>query len=1178
MAESISGGEVVTSPSVPVVRAAPKPVRVSFLKPILFVCLAAIVAAVAYGLYIYLFEPFSPAEQIAVSNVTGRSATITWITEEETKGVAIVNETGNFNAGILSGNDSKVAYDDRDRSKLELEQAEADQEVVEEVDEASVDYQAVREIISPHAVGRYLVHHVTVSGLDPETTYYFSIGNGYRMESTETMTFATYADLDDVVLPDPAYGTVTTPDGSMANQAAVSDAVVFLTVRTGDGVERSGVLSAVVAENGSWYIDLSSARNDSGEVYWDRFTSAEVNSMFEDLTVVTGKYETKSRSISIHADSPAYPIVVGSDSADVPEETLEGASDLCQGAETEGDPCWINYSQVDPYGEGNECSYTCMGKGYCNTAGLCVNEWTPGSSCQKDDEMCASACDGGVQCYEGQVCSDGSSPNCCTAECQWVFQESSSVPTGESLVSSLNGTETLGVFDTVVTPVEAGSCSCDCGGSQGSYASVYCGTTGVTDEQTFEDGCYKIVEHCNAESLDGGNTCNTNHTYFEKGTKKSSSSCDGSGVTQPDSGVQQPSAGSGSSACYCDGQDVQGNWINCYFDEAAASQALQTCQQVANDTGDPQQLWCNSPNASNLKKTESLYSQGLEDKTSGVLGEESVLSASSGITCHGDCENVENCGNGCTPPQTPTTTTTYVCCQFNLKIGTGKQSWEKESDCTMNGGTVRSGMTLSECEDAITPTPTDEDVCCEFNTPAGSVHQQVRKSDCDVTVADDYCVDPKYVCCGGQENISPTMKPENECSISDILNDQYCDSGNPSATPESQNELESGCSINPWTNSIKLNDPCNCLVGCYCDEDTGGVDDYVQYGWTCSLSASDCQASDGTPTNEGSDCTLLGLPGTSEAVCQDGKCVRPVAVESGAWDDVAKDLGVRQRNKWSLLNVFDHVFAQNSEVTVENGIILVPAMGVYTLTFGQDYYVQGLEVGTSEDMPIFVYVDKNDIVGYQAGEDDVLDISAYTIGLEKTAGLVTYHFVPGFNIVSFPLVIDNLETAVTASSLLEYLNGSYNNAFYSIATFESGRWLIIENRNGSTYGSEDFQIVPGRGYVLKTKRDVVVDFSGKMVAQPVPVSFIEGWNLIGLHGVSNGYTASQLIESVDSQGTLDANNVTRWRSGLSRYEGLQVETDAGGNTQEYGFDFNLSPIEGYFVRIADGRGDWIPED
>ena len=156
------------------------------------------------------------------------------------------------------------------------------------------------------------------------------------------------------------------------------------------------------------------------------------------------------------------------------------------------------------------------------------------------------------------------------------------------------------------------------------------------------------------------------------------------------------------------------------------------------------------------------------------------------------------------------------------------------------------------------------------------------------------------------------------------------------------------------------------------------------------------------------------------------------------------------------------------------------------------------------------------------------------------------------------------------------LNGRYDDSIYSIAKYDSG-WVVVGNREGNTYVSADFQIVPGKGYLIRAKRDVEISITGKEVIDPVGSYVQEGWNLIGVHGSTQAYTASSLIDGISSTPSITADNVTQWDVTRSRYDGLQKEEDDAGEMNEYGFDFPIEDKISYFVRVTKGRGTWTPE-
>ncbi|HOV29776.1 MAG TPA: hypothetical protein PLD77_01725, partial [Candidatus Dojkabacteria bacterium] len=71
-----------------------------------------------------------------------------------------------------------------------------------------------------------------------------------------------------------------------------------------------------------------------------------------------------------------------------------------------------------------------------------------------------------------------------------------------------------------------------------------------------------------------------------------------------------------------------------------------------------------------------------------------------------------------------------------------------------------------------------------------------------------------------------------------------------------------------------------------------------------------------------------------------------------------------------------------------------------------------------------------------------------------------------------------------------------------------------------------------------------------------------GWNLVGIHGYSKVYTARSLLNSINKVEGLTANNISWWPTSKGKYEGLQLS-----DGKEYGFDFPISPNNGYFIRI-----------
>jgi hypothetical protein len=203
--------------------------------------------------------------KVYVSNVTSTSASISWVSEKASPGMVIVKEGESslpFVVGSFYGD--KVAYDDRDYSKAELKAAEETLENAAESNGAVYGRDIVTDI-NVKDMGKYNVHHVTVTNLDPEKEYTFWVGDGKvfrsaKTEFTDSRTFKTFAQQKSIDVPDPSYGVIVenTETGEVSD-----DAIVYLYVDFGDD-KLSQVLSSPTAENGSWYIDLSNAKDVEG--------------------------------------------------------------------------------------------------------------------------------------------------------------------------------------------------------------------------------------------------------------------------------------------------------------------------------------------------------------------------------------------------------------------------------------------------------------------------------------------------------------------------------------------------------------------------------------------------------------------------------------------------------------------------------------------------------------------------------------------------------------------------------------------------------------------------------------------------------------------------------------------------------------------------------------------------
>ncbi len=221
---------------------------------------------------------------------------------------------------------------------------------------------------------------------------------------------------------------------------------------------------------------------------------------------------------------------------------------------------------------------------------------------------------------------------------------------------------------------------------------------------------------------------------------------------------------------------------------------------------------------------------------------------------------------------------------------------------------------------------------------------------------------------------------------------------------------------------------------------------------------------------------------------------------------------------------------------------------------------------------ILIFIDKDGNGIYDEGTDTKVSELASKIAISTIQKEYSYKLKQGFNFVSFPFLVSNQEYR-TAASLLKKLNDIYEDSIYSIAKYD-GSWKVV-GQNVELYSANDFQLIPGQGYVIKAKDDVTIDVWGKPIkydkdSPNAPVTLFKGWNLVGLYGSGvKQYTAKTLLEDINKYERVDfsADNVSKWDNELQSYEGFVLE-NTNGIESEYGFDFPINTFKSYFVRVC----------
>lgn len=343
---------------------------------------------------------------------------------------------------------------------------------------------------------------------------------------------------------------------------------------------------------------------------------------------------------------------------------------------------------------------------------------------------------------------------------------------------------------------------------------------------------------------------------------------------------------------------------------------------------------------------------------------------------------------------------------------------------------------------------------------------------------------------------------------------------------------------------------------------------------TCFVGESGCSPNVLSDVEVGTPCDTPGSFGCDENgalsyIYTTYQCVR-------RGDDV---MGV------SVINLASNVSAQELTGTSSDrvifdpleGVYYMPNEGVYNVTFKGKVYEAVVDNVTE---PLKLFIDVNGSLVYDEG-DILLTEDPTELNLVQSESLLKYNLKRGYNFVAFPLAMSEFNTA---SKLMLEFNSQSDGSILSIAKYDS-RWQIVGS-NGDNYDANDFQIVPGAGYVIKASAETTVKVRGQRVQydsdeDSAPIYFNPGWNLVAIYGTgAKGYTAESFIDDINSytESELTADNVTRWPVEKARYEGLQKTLNEDGTSDVYGFDFPLdnSQKTGYFVRITDGKGKWEP--
>jgi len=379
--------------------------------------LGVFVALVLLGTigWYFLFNP-APLD-IRVTNLTDRSVTISWKTKRPSKGIVAYSSEGGFYPLLFAAYGKDTAYDDRDVSAAELRAVSnvnvVDGKVSLSTDTITVDFSAC---------GFYYMHHVTISGLDPETKYYFMIGDGVRytdgsgmfamdqFSASQSNSVTTFKEAEDLRVPDPSYGSVYDVDANF-----VTDGVAYSTLEVGGDI--FSPQSAVLNDEARWYIDIANARTVNGEPVSGYDETADSMTVY----ILSGNQgESAITDVPLNENAPAQDI---------------GVSTSRKTVELQARSSMVSYVYAE-----DTCEDKTYGQSYCKGTTRCdkeIHQYPTASGCAweklREELNCVSNhrdCEGEEEvqtCGDG-VCTGLENKATCPADCD-VSQEPSPEPT-----------------------------------------------------------------------------------------------------------------------------------------------------------------------------------------------------------------------------------------------------------------------------------------------------------------------------------------------------------------------------------------------------------------------------------------------------------------------------------------------------------------------------------------------------------------------------------------------------------------------------------------------------------------------------------------------------------------------------------------------------------------------------
>jgi hypothetical protein len=1107
----------------------------------------------------------SKPRNVVVTNVTDSSFTVSWVTEIPTKGVVYYDSKDSFLPGIFSSFGKFKAYDDRDVSNAQTECVNDFNESVEVGDDFTVDasdFDCTDILVTKK--GEYYTHHVTVLDLDSESSYYFRFGDGFWSWKMNDVHVKTVPVLTDVSSPETLYGYVSAAaydDYGLMKEEDLKDAFVLGSMIAPDGSEV--FVSNAVNADGGWSIDKSSFRNSDGEI---------VN--------LEGDVEFCIQYFNL--DNPTCKTVVVDDGSFnvgtfIIEETLPDYSNL----DVESSSNLFNFVwkiSAASCLDNNSCSnYADLMEALAASGDSHAQKYVDarGGSGSKEYESHKTELQANVVA-KASASYDSSSTGVFTTP---------DVNKGTTTTYSVIGcAQDAGCTKTVC--YEDGTCNYLDGtvpfGKEGCSRPAYCANTEKGD-MVIGNTAYSSIDDIPEYYLDYLDI-ETDFTYLDDKT-----------IAQYKSDLSERQH------AICGENDDIWTGFSCVEQQCSPD----TSKYIAGIT-----FTCNSEGFWGSAVLDTNESNGVADSSDNCNSGATKVDSLDGVSFHWLCENAEwmiikPVDNAISKEVYDTLTedsivtvedyekkiknivdalprdsdTEYRCCRGRLK--TEGICFDEKSFlyCLPDIQNYRSGMSdelvalLEEIESAT---------CVRYSIfDSERVPETLLCKDAFVS-SSDYTVVGLY-----QDIYSETERESFFLDDSDINHEFvsfenyiYCSDGKsypleescpPNTSPVSGSEfLEyinnsddfalGFCSRDQVVLAWKATNNFNCPETMNVNSALLLEESLLEYNNNTGFyEIKDEYISENNDiccrTGENSYYLYSSVPVTSSCA-SNGTVVEyneNTCGNKSSFNDTQKSDLISQ-----VLGTTDSQVKAVEDDTTDEYKIVVNQSGFWEVAGEQVYLEAGKDNYLSYDIN-------------QNGQYDILIDPLYpstTLDISNYKGYQKISLKEGINIISFDFLSTSDGESFKASELLSQINKNSVNV-ESITYFEGGKWA-----GGLRYGGEDyllgndFTLMLGRGYLVIANNDVEFSMPGYSVESSVPVNFSSGWNLVGIHGYTQAFTARTLVDSINTIEGLTADNVTWWPTSKGKYEGIQVED---GRT--YGLDYPIDPVNGYFVRISEFEPD-----